>query len=122
MRVIRIATLVAAAALAARWVGSDAGGSAQAAEQMRVVSDADQRFLEDAYDINQGEILLGQLAQQNGLAMAVEEYGQRMISDHSDALAEEKDVASDVHTTLPGDVDAATQAQYDELSGKHGRD
>jgi putative membrane protein len=56
------------------------------------------------------------------MAPAVKQYGQRMISDHSAALAEETQVAGAVGVTLPSDVDAATRAQYDELSSKTGRD
>jgi putative membrane protein len=122
MRVIRIATFVTAAALAARWVGWDAAGLAQAAEQTSAVSAADEKFLEDAYNINESEILLGQLAQQNGMALAVQEYGRRMTSDHSEALAEEKQVAGEVLASLPSEVDAATRAQYKNLSTKRGRD
>jgi putative membrane protein len=111
-----------AAAQAEQGVGWDTAGSSQAAEQTSAISAADEKFLEDAYNIDESEILLGQLAQQNGMASAVQDYGRRMTSDHSEALAELTQVAGEVRASLPSDVDAAARAQHDNLSTKRGRD
>jgi putative membrane protein len=56
------------------------------------------------------------------MASAVHEYGQRMTSDHSDALSEEMRVAGEVRVNLPSEVDAATRVQQADLATKHGRD
>lgn len=123
MNSLRIAMLVAAGALTTTWIGGQpAGGLAQAAEPKATVSPADKQFLEDAYNINEGEILLGQLAQQNGMSQAVKDFGQRMIADHSRSLGVEMRAALRANVMLPTHVDATTQAQYADLSRRSGRD
>jgi putative membrane protein len=123
MRLNRIATLVTAAALATAWTGVGAAGDlAHSGERKGSLSAADKKFLDDAYSINQGEILLGHLAQQNGTSQSVKDFGQRMVLDHTQGLNAERLVAAKVQAVLPTDVDQATRAQYDDLSRKSGRD
>jgi putative membrane protein len=125
MRRIRIQTVVKAAALATVWSGLGApgvGAMALADERSASLSAADKKFLDDAYSINQGEIMLGFLAQQNGASPSVKSLGQHMVQDHSQALNAERQVALKAQVTLPADVDAATHAQYDDLSKRSGPD
>jgi putative membrane protein len=95
---------------------------AHAAAEKPNISAADKKFLDDTYSINQGEIMLGRLAEQRGATRPVKALGHRMVSDHTKALDASKHVASAVHSTLPKAVDAPTQAMYDDLSKKTGRD
>lgn len=123
MKPIRIAALAMTAALAMIFAGSSlTDASAQAAEQKPNVSDADKKFLADAFSINLGEIMLGHLAAKKGTAESVRNFAQRMIVDHTHGLDALKQVASKVHVTLPTEVDAATKSLYEDLSKKSGRD
>ncbi len=95
---------------------------AHAAAEKPGISAADKKFLDDTYSINQGEIVLGRLAEQRGTSRPVKDFGHRMVTEHTKALDASKRVASTVHSSLPKSVDAPTQAMYDDLSKKSGRD
>ena len=55
-------------------------------QQATALSPGDKLFVDAAFDINQGEILLGKLAQEKGTTAAVKQYGARMEKDHTAAL------------------------------------
>jgi len=94
---------------------------AQAAERPNI-SAADKKFLDDTFSINQGEIMLGRLAEKRGTARPVREFARRMITDHTKALDASRRVASTVHSRLPDAVDVPTKALYDDLSRRSGRE
>lgn len=94
---------------------------ARAAAEAPSVPGPDKQFLDDTYSINQGEIVLGQLAKQRGTTRPVMDFAERMITDHSKALDASKQVASKLHLTLPSTLDPPTKALYDQLSTKSGR-
>jgi putative membrane protein len=95
---------------------------AQAAAERSNISAADRKFLADTFNINQGEIMLGRLAEKRATARPVRAFARRMITDHTKALDASRRVASTVHAKLPDAVDVPTKAVYDDLSRRSGRD
>lgn len=65
------------------------------------VSATDERFLDDTYSINQGEMMLGHLAELRATGQPAINFAVRMIGDHTKALEVSKHVAASVHVTLP---------------------
>ena len=68
------------------------------------------------------EVSLGQLAQRNGSASAVKQFGKRMEADHSKANAELKDLAAKDNWTLPSAPGRSEQATHDRLAKLSGAD
>ena len=63
---------------------------------------------------------MGKLAQQKAASEQVKQFGSRMVTDHSKANDELKQLASSKSLTLPGDLDAkhkAKLAKMQKLSG-----
>jgi len=78
--------------------------------------EGDSQFVNKAAAGGMSEIKLGQLAVDKGSNSAVKEFGQRMVTDHSKANQELKDVASRANITLPDTINASDQALYESLS------
>ena len=66
------------------------------------------------------EVQLGQLAQQNGNSDAVKSFGQQMVTDHSKAGDDLKNVAQKEGMALPMNISKEDQDTYDRLSQLHG--
>ncbi len=77
---------------------------------------SDQSFATKAASGGMAEVKLGQLAQKNGSAPAVKEFGTRMEMDHSKANAELKETASKNNIRLPSAPSRTEQATYDRLA------
>jgi putative membrane protein len=77
---------------------------------------ADVRFMEKAAQGGMAEVKLGQLAADKGSSQAVKDFGQRMVTDHTKANNQLKDLASRKGVTLPDSLDAKDQTIYDHLS------
>ncbi len=78
-------------------------------------------FINKAAEINLGEIELGKLAQQKGNNDAVKQFGKLMVSDHSKAENELKQLASERNVTLPAQpakADLGLDAQLSQMSGE----
>ena len=58
-------------------------------------------FITNAAEINLGEIESGNLAQEKGNNAAVKQYGKLMVSDHTNAENELRQLASERNVTLP---------------------
>jgi len=84
------------------------------------VSSADRMFMDKAAQGGMAEVQLGQLASQKASAQPVKDFGQRMVTDHSQANDKLKGIASSKGVTLPDAVSAKDKALYDRLSGLSG--
>jgi putative membrane protein len=80
------------------------------------VDSADRTFLRQAAEINLSEVTLGQLAQEKASADVVKQFGQRMITDHTNAQQKLKDLAARVDVTLPDQATAKDMALYSRLA------
>lgn len=82
---------------------------------------ADTTFVKAAARGGLAEVELGQLAEQKGASEDVKKFGQRMVTDHTKANDQLKEVAEKEHIDLPTELDAkdrATKAQLEKLSGE----
>jgi putative membrane protein len=77
-------------------------------------------FVNKAAQGGMAEVQLGQLAGQKGSSQAVKDFGQRMVTDHSQANDKLKGIASSKGIAIPTSLDAKDQALYDRLSGLSG--
>ena len=84
------------------------------------VSTADRHFMDKAAQGGMAEVELGQLAENNASSQEVKDFGKRMVTDHSKANDELKQLATKQDVTLPTSLDAKDQATKDELSKLHG--
>jgi putative membrane protein len=82
----------------------------------------DQIFLRQAAQGNLAEIQLGELAQKNGSSQVVKQFGQRMVTDHTNLIDKVKSLASSKGFTLPISPSAKDQATYRTLASKTGSD
>ena len=84
------------------------------------VNSADTRFMNKAAQGGMAEVKLGQLAIDKGSNQAVKDFGQRMVTDHTNADNQLQGIASKDGVTLPSGLDAKDQATYDRLSKMSG--
>ncbi len=77
---------------------------------------SDQTFAKHAAEGGIAEVKLGELAQNKGSNQAVKDYGKLMVSDHSKANDQLKQIAAKNNLELPADMNARDQAAYDRLS------
>ena len=82
----------------------------------------DQQFAMKAAQGGMAEVQLGQLAQKNASNNSVKQFGERMVTDHSNANDQLKGLASQKNITVPISLSAKDQALYRNLSSKTGSD
>ncbi len=80
----------------------------------------DHTFMTKAAQGGLAEVQMGQLAQQNGQSQEVKDFGQRMVTDHSKANDQLKEVAQQENVTLPTSPSSKDQAEYNKMSKLHG--
>jgi len=85
-------------------------------------SGTDKLFLRQAAIGGRTEVELGKLAQQKGHAQAVRDFGERMVSDHSQANDHLMRLGKDVSPSIPKDPDPAHKRMRDELNQPSGKD
>jgi putative membrane protein len=76
----------------------------------------DQQFLEKAIQGNLTEIQMGRLAEQKGQSEDVKSFGQMLVTDHSQANDQAKQVASQMGITAPAEPSAKQQEMYKKMS------
>jgi putative membrane protein len=91
-----------------------------AAAQQQQLSKQDMEFMKNAAIGGMAEVELGKLAQQNGHAQQVKDFGARMVQDHSKANDELKSIAQQKGVQLPDQLDAEHQAMRDRLAKLQG--
>ncbi len=85
-------------------------------------SDQDKKFADAAARGGQMEVMMGKLAETNASNPAVKSLGAMMVTDHSKANEELKQIASALHYMLPSSLDTEKQKKYDDLKAKKGSD
>lgn len=82
----------------------------------------DQQFLDQAFNINQGEIALGKLAQERAASAQVRDFGKRLQSDHQAALDQLREVADKSHLSLPMKMERDEMDLHQQLSKLSGKE
>ncbi len=83
-------------------------------------SEKDYRFIEKAARGGMAEVQMGELARQKGASQAVRDFGDRMVSDHSRADNELKQLVTQKGGTLPTSVSHSEQSSVQHLQGLSG--
>jgi putative membrane protein len=108
--------LVAAAVAGGLVLVPTAGHAADRRPSESGVSEKDKMFLEDATEGDLFEIAGGRLALSRGANPLVKEFGARMVTDHSKALADVTALAASLHVDVP-DAPAPAQQQILRIWG-----
>lgn len=77
-------------------------------------------FITDAIQGDLSEVKLGALAEKNGGAARVRDFGKTLVIDHTQAEQQAKATAQQVGVTPPAQPTAAAQSEYDKLSKLNG--
>ena len=85
------------------------------------LSMGDSSFLKDAASGGMMEVQLGQVAKEKATMQAVKDFGARMVTDHSKANDELKDLAAQKSVKLPAKLKHKHKATFDKVS-KSGAD
>jgi putative membrane protein len=84
--------------------------------------DDDAEMAVDYADGGMLEVKLGELAQTNGSAAAVKDFGMMMTKDHGMSNSEFEKIAEKHNISLPTVLSEDSQKLYDKLSGMRGAD
>jgi putative membrane protein len=99
---------------------AQSAGTSPAMPSAQKPATADRTFMEKAAQGGMAEVALGKLAEQNGQSQGVKDFGKRMVTDHSKANDQLKQIASQQGVTLPTEMSAEDNATKDRLSQLHG--
>jgi putative membrane protein len=105
-------------------VAQENGGSStgsMAAKNSAGTTSHDTTFIRKAAAGGLAEVELGQLAQEKASSPDVKKFGERMVTDHSKANEQLKQIAAQAHVKVPTQLDAkdkATKARLEKLSGE----
>jgi putative membrane protein len=94
--------------------------SAMTASDTSSLSTGDRQFIKTAAEGGLAEVELGKLASEKGSSDEVKQFGQRMVTDHTKANDELKQLASSKGVDVPKDLNAkhkATRERLAKLSG-----
>lgn len=91
-----------------------------AAPSMASLSKADQTFAQKAAQGGMAEVSLGQLAEQNAASPQVKQFGERMVTDHTQANQALRQIAQQENIDLPTQPASKDQATQRRLSGLKG--
>ena len=80
----------------------------------------DQAFLTDAIKGDNGEIALGQMAQQKGASQDVKDFGQTLVTDHTNAKQQAAALAQQAGMTVPDGMKDEQTAEQTKLEGLTG--
>jgi putative membrane protein len=84
------------------------------------LSRQDRKFVMNTAVGNMTEVRLGELATRQGTGSGVKDFGQRMVTDHSKANDELKQLAADKGITLPNTIGSKNESTYAHLQRLNG--
>jgi putative membrane protein len=121
MRVHKIIGTIAAAGLALA-LATPVRAAQDENTQRGQLSEKDYKFLADAARGGMEEVQLGQLAQEKGVNQAVRSFGERMVTDHTKANNELKQIAAQKGATLPATMSHGERSTFQHLQNESGAD
>jgi putative membrane protein len=84
------------------------------------LSPGDQKWVQDAATANLSEIKVSKLALERGTSKQVKELAQQMITDHTKAGDQLRQISQQQGFTLPTEPTAKQKADYDQLAKLNG--
>jgi putative membrane protein len=91
-------------------------------EMLQKVAENPKEFIQRAYQNNQTEIQLGQLAEQKGQSQSVKDFGKNLVKSHQSLNDKLTKLASDKNIELSTTLDTRHQMVIDRLSSFSGAD
>lgn len=82
----------------------------------------DKIFLRKASEGGMAEVKLGELASQKASSQDVKDFGQKMVTDHTQLNNEMAPIAQSMGVKAPTKLNKEDQAEYDKLNGLSGDD
>jgi putative membrane protein len=113
-------SLAVPAALASLVLASAA--FAQPAAKGGSLDHADSKFMQKAASDGMAEVEMGQLAKERGMSDEVKSFANRMVTDHSKANDELKQLAASKGVALPTETDKSHKKKMDKLGKLQGPD
>ncbi len=86
------------------------------------LSASDYKFAKAAAEGGKMEVDLGKIAAQKSSNPSVQQFGQRMVTDHGKAGDKLKEIASKNGATLPAELTASQQKEVDRLNALSGEE
>jgi putative membrane protein len=86
------------------------------------LSASDYRFACNAATGGMMEINLGKLAQQKSSDPAVQQFGERMVQDHTKAADQLQQIVSSKNATLPSEMTASERKEMDKFNNLSGEE
>ncbi len=87
----------------------------------KAITNADKTFVSKAAAGGMAEVELGKIATQNAGSPRVKAFGQRMVTDHSQANQELQEIAQQQGIQVPTQLEPKDQALADRLRGLKGQ-
>jgi putative membrane protein len=84
------------------------------------LSSEDKHFISEAAEGGLAEVELGHMAADKGESARVKEFGQRMVTDHSQANDKLKDIAQKLGVSVPDHMSATEYAEKTKLKAYSG--
>lgn len=100
--------------------GGAMNGGAMAGAKTAKATRAQKKFLDEAIEGDRSEVEMGKLAQKNGSADDVKQFGQTLEQDHSQHLQQVVQMAEQMGVTPPKQPNAKQKTLYERLSREHG--
>ena len=97
-----------------------AGPAFAQAGQPPAATSADQTFVMNTVKGNMAEVEFGRVATLNASSADVKKFAQRMVDDHSKALADLRALAGSKNIVLPSELDAQDKAMRDKMAAMKG--
>lgn len=112
--------LFTASLLCAQSATTSPGSDTTASAQSGAAPSGDKKFVKDALEGGNAEVQLGKLAQQKAQSDDVKQFGQKMVTDHTQLGEQMKPIAQQMNITPPTTLapkDKMLYAKLEKLSG-----
>ena len=96
--------------------------STKAMNSSEAVSSETRQFMEKAATSGMLEVRLGKLAQEKASSQEVKDFGEQMVTDHSQANDKLKSLAQDKGVTLPDSLTSKQQQDVEKLTQLSGEE
>jgi putative membrane protein len=91
-------------------------------KSLNVISPDDSKFMTEAASGGTMEVKAGQIALAKGTSKEVKDFGQQMVTDHSKANEELRELAKQKNVVLPDSVSNDDQKKLDKLNKESAKD
>lgn len=119
-RVCTTLALFAGSVLCAQTSATSAGTEPTANKTQS--SGGDKTFVKNALEGGNAEIQLGKLAQQKGQSEDVKQFGEKMVTDHTQLAEQMKPIAQQLNVSPPTSIPAKDKMLYSKLEKASGAD